>query len=90
MDPQCHLFSSLVEVKASSDELVTLFSARDESLPSVGDAVRDVANGLRVVVVVGQESLCPLPDVDSAGVGFLKEETIKLSWVGGKRRGVGA
>ena len=62
---------------------MTLFSARDESLPSVGDAVRDISNGLRVVVVVGQESLCPLPDVDSAGVGFLKEETIKLSWVGG-------
>ena len=62
---------------------MTLFSARDESLPSVGDAVRDVPNGLRVVVVVGQECLSPLPDVDSAGVGFLKEETIKLSWVGG-------
>ena len=59
---------------------MTLFSARDESLPSVGDAVRDISNGLRVVVVVGQESLSPLPDVDSAGEGFLKEETIKLSW----------
>ena len=63
---------------------MTLFSARDESLPSVGDAVRDISNGLRVVVVVGQESLSPLPDVDSAGVGFLKEETIKISWVGGE------
>ena len=70
---RCYLFSSLVEVKACCDELVTLFSAREESLPSVRDAVRDVTNGLRVVVVVRQESLGSLPDMDCAGVSFLKK-----------------
>ena len=73
-----HLFRRLVEVEACRDELVTLFGTCDELLPSMRDAVRDVAHGLRVVMVVGQERLCPLADVYRAGVSFLETENMKL------------
>jgi hypothetical protein len=66
-----NLFSCLVKVKAGSDELVTLFGTRDESLPPMRDAVGNLANRFWIVVVVRQQRLGTLPDVDSAGVSFL-------------------
>jgi hypothetical protein len=67
-----NLFSRFVEVQTSRDEFVTLFSSRDELLPSMCDAVGDVANRLRVVVVVPQQRLGPLPNVNGTCVRFLQ------------------
>ena len=56
---------------------MTLFGTRNELLPSVCDAVRDVPDRLGVVVVVCQQRLGTLTDMNGTGVSFLltKKET---------------
>jgi len=81
-----YLFSGFVEIETSCDEFVTLFGPRHKLLPSVCDAVRDVSDRLRVVVVVRQQRLGTLADVYSTGVSFLSTKKKKVFKTSLKRK----
>ena len=70
---RANLLRGLVEVEAGGDQLVSLLGSGHEALPPGGHPIRDLLDGLGVVVVVGEQRFGPLSDVNRGSVGFLNE-----------------